>query len=47
MSTSNMVNANTFIIIEGIFSVGIFLLIPNNIYERISAEINSEKKSKV
>ncbi|MBD8048544.1 MULTISPECIES: stage II sporulation protein E [Clostridium] len=44
MSTSNMVNANTFIIIEGIFSVGIFLLIPNNIYERISAEINSEKK---
>ncbi len=44
MSTSNMAISNSFIIIEGILSVGIFLMIPNNIYERISAEINSEKK---
>ncbi|ARC83618.1 stage II sporulation protein E [Clostridium argentinense CDC 2741] len=44
MSTSNMAMLNSFIIIEGILSVGIFLIVPNNMYERISAEINSEKK---
>ena len=44
MSTSNMAMPNSFIIIEGILSIGIFLMVPNNMYERISAEINSEKK---